>query len=930
MAGKISLTKTNLESLHLAFDHYFPEGILYVSDKPFSSGEFNWSNRASFIDFVYRLTDVKITSDRDIKSIKEAQQKLEELVSSEPVETKQGESSEKGVRDVREAEREIREKGIKESVEKAKRDVKSEIDRQKKLREEINDRKIYKQVKKEESVKLADNQKAALETLKKAAQENPKALENQIEAKIYNRLKSTLPAGTPNSEIDLMAKKTSVSLVKNFRGESLAEQVALANQVSKNIDILHRAGISNAAALEIKNTAERVVAEGALEFQFNRKVLLTTFGQELANIYGPKNLDKIQVTLSPAKFEGAESYGLSDISSHYSNSLQGQGVFLDGLKGFGESEIKERLTSHLISLAEKALPEGFLESALSNQAVQAALDIYGVGIGESIVWEGTNLFGRIAVGTGYGPTLGWLGSFTGIDFGVSAATTAVASEVVGETIATGAVYTTETMMTLGSAGASTIAGIGVEVATTTAVGGVTAGVTTGAIETVAVAAAPATGGLSLLIGAATAVVTTIVGPKVIRWIKDNIHKVKDFIIIGSAALLGGVIGIATGFGGLSGGLIGGFAGWGAAKLSTGGLGGLRASANIGAKNVMNVGWAIGATALAGIGGPILTILFVFPIIIALILFIINSGAYVVPPSVSSIVNINEYIDVQKEATPPGPFKNTELPLKIKYTITITAKKEALTNVTVKDECIVITKSGQQNCQSPPITVSGGTIAVGTPFTFSYEANYNSSYKDALILNTVTVSANVLSETDRQTESGGTSITIGEPPSACLSIDGPWPAGYKLNLEKAKAKLVGSFSSYVSKVCSSFNKISLLYEPGSKEQYWGWNDGQKSGTATIHFYSLGVKNEADALYTVAHELGHSLANGTKTASIYSRYIAFPGIKSEKPYCFYSATTSWNANESMPEAIALRVVEPRCGSVQQKWPTHNNFLKKYVFN
>ena len=774
MAGKISLTKTNLESLHLAFDHYFPDGILYVGDKPFSSGEFSWSNRASFIDFVYRLTDVKITSDRDITSIKEAQQKLEELVSSEPVETKQGESSEKGVREVREAEREIREKGIKESVEKAKRDVKSEIDRQKKLREEINDRKIYKQVKKEESVKLADNQKVALETLKKAAQENPKALENQIEAKIYNRLKSTLPAGTPNSEIDLMAKRTSVSLVKNFRGESLAEQVALANQVSKNIDILHRAGISNAAALEIKTTAERVVAEGALEYEFNRRVLQTAFGENLASVYGPKNLDKIQVILSPAKFEGAESYGLSDISSHYSNSLQGQGVFLDSLKGFGESEIKERLTSHLISLAEKALPEGFVESALSNQAVQAALDIYGVGIGESIIWEGTNLFGRIAVGSGYGPTLGWLGSFTGIDFGVSAATTAVASEVVGETIATGAIYTTETMMTLGSAGTSTLMGAGIGVTTTVVEGGVAAGITTGAIETAAVAAAPATGGLSLIVGAAVGLVTAVVGPKVIGWIKDNVHKVKDFIIIGSAAIFGGGIGIATGFGALSGGLIGGFTGWGASKLASGGLPGLRASANIGAKKVMNVGWAIGTTALAGIGGPIITILLVFPLVIALILFIINSGAYVVPPSISSLKSENEFFDVSKTANHPGPFETNELPLKISYTITITAKKETLTNIVIKDTCQVINTSGSQNCTAQPVSIPGGTVQVGTPFTFSYDSNYNSTHKDSFVTNTVSVTANVLSQTNKQSVDAVTSIKIGNPPETCPGI---WPTNH---------------------------------------------------------------------------------------------------------------------------------------------------------
>lgn len=815
----------------------------------------------------------------------------------------------KAVRESQEIERASRESKIKESVDKAKRDVNAEIDRQKKLRDDINDRKIYQQIKQEEFVKLKDDQKTALETLRKASIENPKAVENQIESTVLNKLRSTLPQGTSEAEIRTLAKQASVSAVKNLRGESLAQQVAVANEISKNIEVLHRAGISNESASQIINTAQVVANQGALKYQFDRDVIFKVFGEDFAfNVFGPKNLNNLKVILSPAKFDGATQLEVSDISSQYSLNLNQQSIFLDNIKGFGEDEIKEKLLSSAVSWAEKSLPEGVVESALNNQAIRAALDIYGINIGQPIVWEGTTFFGRIAVESGYGPVMGHLGTITGIDFGVGLAS----GGMVALSASSYAATTTSIAITGGIMASEAFAGgAGTAMAAGAAAGSVVPGAGT-------------------LVGGILGFVGGIVGVKVIKVIKDNLYKAKETIIIASVALFGGGIGIATGFGALSGGLIGGLAGLGATKLSSGGLGGLRASANIGAKNVMNIGWAIGATALEGIGGPIITILLVFPLVIALILFIINSGAYIVPPSISSIVNVNEYIDVQKEAVPPGPFENSDLPLKITYNIKIIAKKETLSNITIKDECIVIKESGQQPCQSPPITVPGGTIAVGTPFIFSYEANYNSTYKDALVLNTITVSANVLSETDKQTESGGASITIGKPPSACLSIDGPWPATYKLNLEKAKSKLVGSFSSYVSKVCSSFNKISLLYESGAKDQYWGWNDGQKSGTATLHFYSLGVKNEADALYTLAHELGHSLANGTKTASIYSRYIAFPGIKSEAPYCFYSATTNWNPNESMPEAIALRVVESRCGSVQQKWPIHSSFLKKYVFN
>jgi hypothetical protein len=169
----------------------------------------------------------------------------------------------------------------------------------------------------------------------------------------------------------------------------------------------------------------------------------------------------------------------------------------------------------------------------------------------------------------------------------------------------------------------------------------------------------------------------------------------------------------------------------------------------------------------------------------------------------------------------------------------------------------------------------------------------------------------------------------------LSIDGPWHSTYKAKLEKARAIVIGQYGNYVSKVCSSYSKISLEYYSGGDGNYWGRNYSGSSGVGRIRFYPLGVKSPGDALYTLAHELGHSLASGSKTAYIYSAYKSFQyggkSITSEAPHCFYTATVNWNSGESMPEAIALYTIQPCRGHiVQNDWPVHYRFLMQYVFN
>jgi len=107
-------------------------------------------------------------------------------------------------------------------------------------------------------------------------------------------------------------------------------------------------------------------------------------------------------------------------------------------------------------------------------------------------------------------------------------------------------------------------------------------------------------------------------------------------------------------------------------------------------------------------------------------FIINSGAYMYPPGTATVSAarggvVSPYVGIEKKPEPPGPFANTDLPLEVKYTVTITAKQGVLTNVKINYSCNVIKESNPPECPQPtPIIPSGvDKIEVGTPFSFSY-------------------------------------------------------------------------------------------------------------------------------------------------------------------------------------------------------------------
>lgn len=436
----------------------------------------------------------------------------------------------------------------------------------------------------------------------------------------------------------------------------------------------------------------------------------------------------------------------------------------------------------------------------------------------------------------------------------------------------------------------------------------------GAAESAVTGLSSAAGGpVGFLISIAAQYGKQIAG-KIIDWINQN----KEAFV----GILGG-LGVVSGLGVIA---VGGPALVAFVPMAVGGMSLIGAAAG-GMKGIGKGVSGFWNTVLAGfttvffpsIAVPFLITALALPFLIAIIIFIINSGAYIVPPSESLLVSENTFIEVTKTATPSGPFENNNLPLKIKYDISVRAKKGQLINIRFSHTCKTTNKNSQGSCDAPLPEDKPESISPTSPYVFSYETTYSGdTFKDSLVINTFTVTADS-TESKNETTSGSASIIIGEAPTQCLTLSGTWPGGYKANMENAISYLVTNYNSYLARVCSG-GDLALKYNPSTVD-YWGFYHG-----TYVDFYRGGLTTEVDAKYILAHELAHALAN--RIPSIYMQYESTSGIKNETPVCLYDYDTSL-LSERFAESVAFYAANPCSFSLESKYPIHYRFVKENVF-
>ncbi len=960
MTDKVSLTKENIKFIIDAFSHFFPEGIIYSVDKPYVSGEFNWNNRKGFIEFVFRLTGIKITSDKDFKNIKNAEQAVIKLAG---VETQNPEANIPGkeTREAQEKEREQRESAkakakvesdaaVKAAIakqqeiqaaQKAKKEIADKIRKQEQIQESLKDKKVYAKVEAPPSPEPSSNVKVFINEAKNHPQSFRQDLAKNIREKISPIYAKTLT----NEEIDFLADKVAfdtVYTINNPRATvSSNTQAAILSSISKDASVVP-AAIPNKDTLNLIRDASKELVFFKDSMELSRRVLSSVDNDLALTVFGPDPSD-IKVSLSSQPMEGyTNEVHLDQLNHGYINLLQNQsGVFdsinslaTDGAKKILLGQARTFLNSQIAKLPADSVISGVYNSAFGQQILSF------VGLEETVPLGESFLGGFIQQIPGATGFFEGLGNTLEIDFGFTAAapvtemasTTIAATEgvtaVEAATVTTG--VETGVLATAGSA-------IGTEAGAT--VGGAAIGAETGiaAVGTGIGAGEAATAtGLGALIGNVPGlIIGAIVGlvvstlPKIKKFIEDH----KDLLLFGGIGTL--LAGLLTGSVPLV--LVGTPITIAGASSFIGAGGGLRSATTSLFGSIGSLFKVLGSAFLGAVGLPIMIILVSFPVVVALMLFIINSGAYVVPPTGSLLSSSNPYIDVQKSANPSGQVAS---PTTITYTITITAKKDTLTNITFKNDCQAIKKDntkidckGLENIPSTPLT-----ITPSNPFVFTFTSNYGSNYQNSLITDNINVSATSESG-GKVSETGSASVCFGDCPLNCFDLnDTSWSAvpSLKSNLTQAAAQLAAQYPNFASKVCAK-GVVKLCYTTSDPSPVG--TGGTCNGTfyardieqsnCNINFNQCGIRSTSDALYILTHETTHHIQaiNGS-----YQQLFNEQVPQSEWSLCTYNATAG-NDAESMAEGDALYVGRPSWNNCItnyiNQYPKHYLFAKSVMF-
>ena len=397
------------------------------------------------------------------------------------------------------------------------------------------------------------------------------------------------------------------------------------------------------------------------------------------------------------------------------------------------------------------------------------------------------------------------------------------------------------------------------------------------------------------IGSAGPVVGTIIGAaagwiigKVVEKIPwDKVKKALPYIVgLITLPFFGPIAGLMTGLGtaalmGIGAGVLG-------AKASVGAFG-------VGIGNFFRI---LGKAAMVTVGTPFLITLLVFPVVVALVLFIINSGAYVVPPSPSSL-NLggfsSPYVDLKKTANPPGTFSNSDFPKEITYTVTIKPKKGDLNNVQLSYDCQVISRA---NLVCPTIELEDkykdifskpidSVSAAG--LTFTYTSTYNNQFKDSAIIDSIKLNAVVAADNNQASTEVSASVQFGTPPISCPVLGGHTVSPqYNFSLNQANNTGHGSQaywqamgqspSSYAlpqstgchsTSDCSYYGYAYDIFPPGSRDVY----APTVLGKDVTWSCSYGFVNRASGHTYICTGGGYTLvlthmAQGAKTGTIKS--------------------------------------------------------------
>jgi hypothetical protein len=298
-------------------------------------------------------------------------------------------------------------------------------------------------------------------------------------------------------------------------------------------------------------------------------------------------VDGVVILDSPSP--NSREFNLSNIASQHVGSLDDQNRLLGNLTSFGEGEIKSRFLSSVGTKLDSYIAGLPVDSKLAGiynlKFVQSGLSYFGIApTASGFVAEG--FLGNAIASSGLGRAAVFIQAKTGINLGVKMAAKA------------GAKVVEKAALTGGEVAVEGTTGVGIA-------------------ATVTAALAPVLGPLAPVVGAIVGFLVDVVGAKIIEWISSKIpwKKIAPWLIGGGVFLVAGPIaGVTVGIGTLA----------------------LVSGVNLGVIGLFFR--ALGGSVYERVIKIFIITFILFCVTVIIVLFIINSGAYVVPPTSGTFVS----------------------------------------------------------------------------------------------------------------------------------------------------------------------------------------------------------------------------------------------------------------------------------------------------
>jgi len=899
------LTKAEIQELMNACISFDAGNILGSGYKEsevsfYSTPKFGWEwkNKVEFTNEIKA-----ITSTGSIAAANKILEKQLTKAPEQPSATRLGKEELKTLEEQAEA----REEAQAVAKEKGERRAREFVEQRQKIAEKLKNKAVYAKVEVPQPEKLIENKQKAYEEYKNAIKAAPDKIKvvNDLAEEIKTRVTPSLAEqGATLEEIEILSKQTAATLVEKMVEEDLptytpiTTQAAVLSAVANDTKTVTKVVTDKAAEQVVHTAANNVGVFKIYPDQVARNITSLAFGEGFTETIFGASPNKIKVELSDMPTPGfIQKIDFGQLNQVHTELQDNQSQALVLIKEVGANQAKGILLKQTGTFLEKkiaSLPTQSIAGKILSTPEAQSLFFSTFKVGTAVKWEATNWVGGLALrfAPESAPILSTFGKLTGINLIKPAAATVTKA--------------------ITTAGAKVGAKAAVGVAAKTGV--------KAAISALGLPGGPVGVFLAWL---GTEVIGKLLS-KAGSWLKKFVTEHKEDIAIAGLALFGfGVIARSITL------MISG----GAFMLPIF-MGGAAVTA-LGSRFLFLSG-AFARAAVITIGKPILVTLLVFPVVVALILFIINSGAYLVPPSSSSFLfgHDNPYVSVTKVA---NPDKIDNIPQTVTYAITITALKSPLTNIKIVSTSCNVTKKDKSKVKCPieniPDIPPGTSISPTSPYTLTFSADFGSDLFDSIVFDTVEISADTPEEKGIKT-SGSETVCVGDCPTSCMKVVDSaqvWPGNLRANLEGSAAAISSGYPSYAAQVCGA-GEVNLCFDPSRVppgdciEDIYARHIHESS--CDVIFSGCGLNSSGDALFLLTHEVAHHVQE--INSSSVSQYLQ-SGAKSELPICSYSGTVG-DEYEGMAEAIGLYASIPSWGrcvtNYRNQYPKNYNFAKNFM--